>query len=104
MSKRGIPQLLVEGGPSILTSFLKEDLADEIVVYVAPKILGPRGGAGITGPMAVLPEAVGLHNVDVANFDEDVRFSGLKDKAVREISNPSCNSADLCAVSEPVYG
>ncbi|MHC4121500.1 MAG: bifunctional diaminohydroxyphosphoribosylaminopyrimidine deaminase/5-amino-6-(5-phosphoribosylamino)uracil reductase RibD, partial [Planctomycetota bacterium] len=68
LSSRGITQLLVEGGPSVLTSFLKEDLADEIFVYVAPKILGGRGGAGLTGPMAALSEAVGLQNVEVTTF------------------------------------
>ncbi len=104
LSKRGVTQLLVEGGPSILTSFLKEDLADEIVVYVAPKILGGRGGAGITGPMAALSQAVALRNVEVATFGDDVRFSGLTEKAAREISNPPGKSAKVCAVSEPVYG
>lgn len=104
LSNRGITQLLVEGGPSILTSFLKEDLADEIIVYIAPKILGSRGSAGITGPMATLSEAIGLCNVSVTSFGEDVRFSGLTDKAVRENSNPPGENAELCAVSEPVYG
>ena len=47
LSRRGVTQLLVEGGPTILTSFLKEGLADEIVVYIAPKMLGSRGGADV---------------------------------------------------------
>ncbi len=104
LSNRGITQLLVEGGPTILTSFLKEDLADEIFVYVAPKILGGRGGAGITGPMAGLSEAVGLQNVEVTTFGDDVRLSGLTEKAARDISTPPGNSAEVCAVSEPAYG
>jgi diaminohydroxyphosphoribosylaminopyrimidine deaminase/5-amino-6-(5-phosphoribosylamino)uracil reductase len=104
LSNRGVTQLLVEGGPSILTSFLKEDLADEIVVYVAPKILGSRGSAGITGPMSALPEAVGLQNADVTNFGDDARLSGLTEKAIRDISNHPGKNADLCAVSESVYG
>ncbi|GAH97326.1 unnamed protein product, partial [marine sediment metagenome] len=40
LSKRGIAQLLVEGGPTVISSFLREGLADEICVYIAPKILG----------------------------------------------------------------
>jgi len=104
LSTRGVTQLLVEGGPSILTSFLKEDLADEIIVYVAPKILGSRGSAGITGPMAALSQAVGLQNVDVTNFGDDARLSGLTEKAIREISNPPSRNTDLCAASETVYG
>jgi diaminohydroxyphosphoribosylaminopyrimidine deaminase/5-amino-6-(5-phosphoribosylamino)uracil reductase len=105
LNNRDVTQLLVEGGPSMLTSFLKEDLADEIVVYIAPKILGSRGSAGVTGPMAALSEAVDLQNVDIKSFGADVRLSGLTGKAVRELSNPTDKSDELCAVSEEsVYG
>jgi diaminohydroxyphosphoribosylaminopyrimidine deaminase/5-amino-6-(5-phosphoribosylamino)uracil reductase len=77
ISKRGIAHLLVEGGPRVLTSFLKEELVDEIIVYIAPKILGTKGSADITGPMAKLTQAVGLHNVDIKRFGDDVRLTGL---------------------------
>jgi diaminohydroxyphosphoribosylaminopyrimidine deaminase/5-amino-6-(5-phosphoribosylamino)uracil reductase len=86
LSKRGIGHLLVEGGPSVLTSFLKEQLADEIIVYIAPKILGAQGGVDITGPMAELTQAVGLHYVDIERFGDDVRLTGLLEKALSEIS------------------
>jgi len=89
LSRSGVAQLLVEGGPTILSSFLKEGLADEIVVYVASKILGAQGGAGISGPMAGLPAALDLQNVEIAHFGDDVRISGLTDGAVREILGPS---------------
>ena len=82
LSKRGIAHLLVEGGPRVLTSFLKEGLADEIVVYIASKILGAQGSADITGPMAELTQAVGLHHVDIKRFGDDVRLSGLTAKAI----------------------
>ncbi len=86
LSKRGIGHLLVEGGPRVLTSFLKEELADEIVVYIAPKILGAHGCVDITGPMAELAQAVGLHYVDIERFGDDVRLSGLTGKALSDIS------------------
>jgi diaminohydroxyphosphoribosylaminopyrimidine deaminase/5-amino-6-(5-phosphoribosylamino)uracil reductase len=84
LSKRGIAQLLVEGGPRVLTSFLKEGLADEIVVYIAPKILGAQGSVDITGPMAELTEAVGLHYVDIERFGDDVRLTGLTEKGITD--------------------
>jgi diaminohydroxyphosphoribosylaminopyrimidine deaminase/5-amino-6-(5-phosphoribosylamino)uracil reductase len=77
LSKRGIAHLLVEGGPKILTSFIKEGLADEVVIYIAPRILGAQGSADITGPMAELTQGVGLHHVDIKRFGDDVRLSGL---------------------------
>ncbi len=82
LSRRGINHLLVEGGPKILTSFLRENLADEIVVYIAPKILGSRGGVGISGPLCELPDELALHNVGVVHFGDDVRMSGITDRAV----------------------
>ncbi len=82
LSKRGIAQLLVEGGPRVLTSFLKEQLADEIVVYIAPKILGAQGSVDITRPMAELTQAIGLHHVDIKRFGDDVRLRGLTGKTL----------------------
>ncbi|MFQ6034662.1 MAG: bifunctional diaminohydroxyphosphoribosylaminopyrimidine deaminase/5-amino-6-(5-phosphoribosylamino)uracil reductase RibD, partial [Sedimentisphaerales bacterium] len=87
LSKRGAGQLLVEGGPTVITSFLTEQLADEICVYIAPKILGQRGSASITEPMAELTEALCLHYVDIKRFGDDVRLSGLSEKVLRELSN-----------------
>lgn len=39
----GISSILVEGGPRILTSFLREKLLDKLVVFLAPKIIGGDG-------------------------------------------------------------
>jgi len=38
--KRGIKKLLVEGGGNVIFSFLKEKLADEIRVAIAPVVVG----------------------------------------------------------------
>lgn len=38
--KRGYKNVLVEGGPTLLGSFLKENLIDEIFLTIAPKIFG----------------------------------------------------------------
>jgi len=86
ISKRNIAHLLVEGGPTVIASFLKEQLADEIYVYIAPKILGPQGSADITKPLAELTSSVGLHYVDVTSFGDDIRLRGFSEKALRELS------------------
>lgn len=86
LSNRGIFQLLVEGGPTVLASFLKEDLADEIFVYVSPRIIGSLGSAEMTGPMTQLYRTVDLHNVEIQRFGEDVRFSGFSERSLAEIS------------------
>ena len=86
LSRRGIVHLLVEGGPTVLASFVKENLSDEIIVYIVPQILGAQGGAEITKPMAELGESVGLHHVEVERLGDDIRLSGLTEKALHEIS------------------
>lgn len=40
LGRREVSSLLVEGGASVATSFLKEQLADRLVVVLAPKIVG----------------------------------------------------------------
>ncbi|UCD52170.1 MAG: bifunctional diaminohydroxyphosphoribosylaminopyrimidine deaminase/5-amino-6-(5-phosphoribosylamino)uracil reductase RibD [Phycisphaerales bacterium] len=76
LSRRGVQQVLVEGGPKVLTSFLEEQLADEICVYIAPKILAGNGAAYIAEPVAELWAGVDLEHVEVRTFAEDVRISG----------------------------
>ena len=102
LSNRDISQLLVEGGPTLLTSFLRENLADEIIVYIAPQILGSQSSIGITRPMAELSKAVGLHNVEVERFGDDIRFRGLTEKAIEEITTAPESSFEIYTVSEPV--
>ena len=86
LSRRGIQQLLVEGGPKVIASFLKQRLVDEVVVYIAPKILGDFGSIDIAGPIAKLTDTIDLHYVDIKRFDGDVRISGLSQKTIDEIS------------------
>lgn len=86
LAKRGVAQLLVEGGPTVIASFLKERLADEIIVYITPKILGAQGSVAVTESMAELTEAVDLHYVDIKRFGDDVCLTGLSKKTLDEIS------------------
>lgn len=86
LSRRGVTQLLVEGGPTVLTSFLRENLADEIHVYISPKIYGGQGRVEISKPMSKLTRSVGLHNVNIKQFGDDVRLTGLTEKALSELS------------------
>ena len=86
LAKRGVAQLLVEGGPTVLTSFLKAQLADEICVYVTAKILGSQSSLGVSEPMGGLGAAVSLHYIDVKRFGDDIRLTGLTEGGLRQIS------------------
>jgi diaminohydroxyphosphoribosylaminopyrimidine deaminase/5-amino-6-(5-phosphoribosylamino)uracil reductase len=86
LAKRDVAQLLVEGGPTVISSFLKEERFDQMVVYITPKILGGSGSIPITEAMVQLTEAVGLHHVEIERFGDDVRLTGLSKKTLDEIS------------------
>jgi len=76
LGKRGVAQVLVEGGPHVLAAFLRERLADEVCVYISPKILGATGTAWIGEPMADLMQTLQLDHVHVKAFGEDTRIDG----------------------------
>ena len=74
LSERGIGQVLVEGGPMVLESFLKQKLADEVNIYISPKILGENGKADISKCLEMLSNSVQLTKLSVKEFGEDIRI------------------------------
>ncbi len=75
---RGVVRLLVEGGPTIHGALLREGLATEAAVFVAPKILGdaaalPLAGAG---PLARMADAWRIVDPVIRVLGEDVLFRG----------------------------
>lgn len=46
--KKGYKNVLIEGGPTLLGSFLKANLIDEIFLTIAPKIFGNKKGQTLT--------------------------------------------------------
>lgn len=65
LAARGIASLYVEGGPTIWSSFVREGLANELMVYFAPKFLGD-GVASLET----------IHELSVQN--SSVRFRQMK--------------------------
>jgi diaminohydroxyphosphoribosylaminopyrimidine deaminase/5-amino-6-(5-phosphoribosylamino)uracil reductase len=55
LGKRDVQGLLVEGGARLAWSFLRDDLVDRIVLYLAPKILGGARAAGVVGGEGFAP-------------------------------------------------
>jgi GTP cyclohydrolase II len=59
LRKRGVESLLVEGGAQVITSFLtSQDLADRLVVSIAPRVLGR--GIEAVGDLGISEVASGL--------------------------------------------
>ena len=49
LGKRGILQLLVEGGPTTLSKFIDENLLNELTMFVAPFLIGAGGLSFFSG-------------------------------------------------------
>ena len=52
LAGEGILSLMVEGGPKVMTAFIKENLADWLSLFVAPKTLGSGAGIGIESELS----------------------------------------------------
>jgi diaminohydroxyphosphoribosylaminopyrimidine deaminase / 5-amino-6-(5-phosphoribosylamino)uracil reductase len=74
---RGVQQLLVEGGPTVLSSFLREHLVDEVCIYIAPLILGEGGIADLGAALVAGVAAEKLANAKTQTLDQDVKITGL---------------------------
>ncbi len=74
---RGIRGALLEGGPTLAGAFLRAGLIDEVIGYIAPKLLGAGaaalGDAGITG----IDAALDLEIIDVTRLGPDVRLTAV---------------------------
>jgi diaminohydroxyphosphoribosylaminopyrimidine deaminase/5-amino-6-(5-phosphoribosylamino)uracil reductase len=74
---RGCRRVLLEGGPTLAGAFLRERLVDEMVGYVAPKLLG-AGPAALAGAgIVTIAEAIDLELTDVRRVGPDLRISAL---------------------------
>jgi diaminohydroxyphosphoribosylaminopyrimidine deaminase/5-amino-6-(5-phosphoribosylamino)uracil reductase len=80
LGRRRCTNVLVEGGASVLGSFLDAGVLDEVHVFLTPKIVGgrdalsPVGGVGL----ARMTEALSLSNWIVETIAGDVRLHGWK--------------------------
>jgi len=72
LQRRGIRSLFVEGGPTLATAFLAAGLADELLVYVAPALVGgPRLAVGDLG-ISTIADAPRFEFAVVERLGDDV--------------------------------
>ena len=66
---RGVSRLLVEGGARVITQFLKQGLFDDLIISVAPLLLGARGKPFFIENSSVKEPIRNLKLVSVKNID-----------------------------------
>jgi diaminohydroxyphosphoribosylaminopyrimidine deaminase / 5-amino-6-(5-phosphoribosylamino)uracil reductase len=71
LAAEGVQSLLLEGGPTLAASFLRADLVDKVLLFVAPMIAG-------SGPSFApeLPEPVELKRLQAEQVGDDILLSG----------------------------
>ncbi|HET6153170.1 MAG TPA: bifunctional diaminohydroxyphosphoribosylaminopyrimidine deaminase/5-amino-6-(5-phosphoribosylamino)uracil reductase RibD [Marmoricola sp.] len=79
---RGRQHLFLEGGPTVAAAFLSAGCVDEVVAYVAPKLLG--AGLPAVGDLgiAAISEAIQLEDIDIAVLDDNIRITGRPSNAI----------------------
>ena len=71
LGRDGVQSLLLEGGPTLAASFLRADLVDKLLLFVAPTVAG--AGAAF---LPELPEPISLAGLRAEPVGEDVLLSG----------------------------
>jgi diaminohydroxyphosphoribosylaminopyrimidine deaminase/5-amino-6-(5-phosphoribosylamino)uracil reductase len=74
LGRREVNELHVEAGHKLNGSLVREGLADEFLVYLAPKLLGQGRGMAGFGPLADLSQAVALQFLAADMIGEDLRI------------------------------
>lgn len=89
LGELGAHRVFVEGGPALASSFLREGLADEVLVYVAPTLIGgPRLALGDIGVTSI-GEQRRLHAASVEHLGDDLLVVGRFDDATSSPTSPT---------------
>ncbi len=68
-------EVLVEAGPTLSGELLRQGLVDELLLYVAPKLLGPQGMPLVDLPqLGDLQDALGFTVAGVQRLEDDLRL------------------------------
>lgn len=72
--QRAINELHVEAGHKLNGSFLREGLVDELLLYQAPRLLGPGLGMAQAAPLQSLADGTALDYISVDRIGPDLRI------------------------------
>ena len=71
---REVNELHVEAGHKLNGSFIREGLVDELLLYMAPRLLGTGQGMASFGPLQSLSEATQLQFMSTEMLGDDLRI------------------------------
>lgn len=71
-----IQSILVEAGPTLATSLLRQGLADRVSVFIAPMVIGSGTPAVMSLDIDLLRDALSFDDVEWQQVGDDMLFSG----------------------------
>lgn len=74
LAQRGVNELHVEAGNKLNGSLVREGLVDEMLVYLAPTLLGPGLGMANVGPFDALAQGLSMDFTSVEHVGPDIRI------------------------------
>ncbi len=74
LAGRGINEILVEAGPELAGAFVRQGLVDELIIYLAPKLMGSLSKPLFELPLSHMGEALPLHIREVRSIGQDLRI------------------------------
>ncbi len=74
LGQRAVNELHVEAGEKLNASLLAAGLVDELLVYVAPRLIGPGRGLAALAPIARLDDALGFSITAIERVGADLRL------------------------------
>ncbi len=77
LARKGMVNVLVEGGGELAGSLIDEALVDEAIFFIAPKIIGGSYSSVKGKGVRTISEALELRDVRVKRFGEDVFVRGV---------------------------
>jgi diaminohydroxyphosphoribosylaminopyrimidine deaminase/5-amino-6-(5-phosphoribosylamino)uracil reductase len=75
LGSRGFISAMIEGGPSIASSFLRAGLVDRVVWYAAPRLAVGTGIPAFAGIFTSMDEIFDLHITNVERIGPDIKIS-----------------------------
>ena len=79
LAGRSVQSVLLEGGPTLIGSFLEQDLIDEVLHYISPSLIGGSEAKGAIAGLgrARLAERLWLEDVTIERCRDDILIRGL---------------------------
>lgn len=77
LGRRGIVDLLVEGGPRLAASLLSENLVDRIVLYLGARVAGGAGKTVFEGEFSTLSQSRRVRITHVGTVGVDVKIEAI---------------------------